>query len=161
MFNAPVEETTKQDVRSFLKWAKKELGGTKATADKLGVEPNYINMILRGERSLGTDKAHLLAALFGFTYIKMIERGKSIRLKNQVDSPRHTKKDDPREPEALDHLLQMTREVLTSKTPYAQSLEMNIKSFHLAVKNHPVGRGVDFDDPPDPPHPGSSEETGT
>ena len=139
------------------------MGGTGAIAKALGVDPNYINMILRGERSLGTNKAHLLADLFGLTYIEMIEKGKNIHLEGGVETTRPTKKHEPKEAEDLERLLQMTREVLSSKTYYAESLEMNIRAFHLAITGNPTRPGRHSDSPPDPPdpHPASREETGT
>lgn len=75
-------DSTSEDIRSFLKWAKADIGSTKELAEKMEVKPNYINMLLR-DRPMGRKTAERLARIYNLSYAEMIEKGKSLRLQNE------------------------------------------------------------------------------
>lgn len=149
-------DTTNEDIRSFLEWSRADIGSTRKIAQQIGVHPNYVGMVLRGQRNLSTKAAAKLAALYDLSLADLIRKGNEIRNKGisqeEEAPPDHQKSqglivtDIQNLPPnihwpiatlsrtEIEDCLQKARFVLESKLIlYANALLVNVESFYRSL----------------------------
>lgn len=112
---------------NFRAWVERSWRGTMMElAKELNVSPQQITNILACRRCGDETWRRFVALKIGVPYHSMIGLIKETENKEIIAFT------DLK----TENLLKMTREVLTSDTGYAESLEMNIRMFHQAVTDH-------------------------
>jgi transcriptional regulator with XRE-family HTH domain len=119
----------KEDIRAFIKWAKKKVGGRNEIARIMGVTPNYVSIVERGERPLGRKSISKLAGHFGISYREILEKGERLRQGKISPSPLVELNTH------LKTLMEQAHVVLTcGVTEAAEALASNIRYFYRAVR---------------------------